>query len=103
MFIPLLFGLSEALLLEYGMYEFGGETFGEPTFEVGADLEIALGGGIMCELVPSRTPAWAAAAAMAAACCLLPLLEFGLLCIRECRVSSSDRLKRFVHPGNWQA
>lgn len=42
----------------------------------------------------------AAAAAAAAACCLLPRLELGLLCILECRVSSSERLKRFEHPGN---
>ena len=35
-------------------------------------------------------------------CVLLLLLEFGLLCILECLVNSSDRLKRFVQPGNWQ-
>lgn len=40
------------------------------------------------------------------ACCgwpLLPLREFGLLCILEWRVSSSERENRLLQPGNWQA
>lgn len=34
------------MLVAYGVYEFGGETFGEPTFEVGADMDTR-GGGII--------------------------------------------------------
>ena len=60
------------------------------------------GGGIMCAMDDpvSIIPALAAAAA---ACCLFPLRELGLLCILECLVSSSDRLKRFEQPGKAQA
>lgn len=62
------------------------------------------GGGIMCAMpFGSIIPAAAAAAAAAAACCLLPRRELGLLCILECRVSSSERLKRLEHPGKVQA
>lgn len=73
----------------------------------GAEREMGFeGGGIMWEIwalssMPALATAWAAATA--AACCLLPLLELGLLCILEWRVSSSEREKRFVQPGNWQA
>ena len=79
----------------------------------------------MCaRLEPGSTrPAWTAATAAwwAAACWPLPLLELGLLWILECLwrelamdhrtvtgsgaylVSSSEREKRFVQPGNVQA
>lgn len=95
------------MLLEYEN-ECGGETFGEPRLELGAEREIGfVGGGIMCAIVDpvSIMPALAAAAAAAAAaaCCLFPLRELGLLCILECLVSSSDRLNRFEHPGNAHA
>jgi hypothetical protein len=77
---------------------------GEPMLELGAEREMVLldGGGIMWAIVlGSIMPA--ATAATVAACCLLPLRELGLLWIRECLVSSSDRLKRFEHPGKVQA
>ncbi len=76
---------------------------GEPTAEAGADLDMFLfGGGIICAIdEPCSIPFWTA---WWTACCdLLLLLEFGLLCIREWRVSSSDLENRFVQPGNWQA
>lgn len=78
---------------------------GEARLEEGAECEIVLGGGgiMCCRLVGSSNAALAATVAAAPWCCLLPLREFGLLCMRECLVSSSDLLKRFVHPGNWQA
>jgi hypothetical protein len=86
--------------------EWGGDTFGDPMLELGAEREMGFdGGGIMWPMDAfewSSMPA-AAAAAAAAACCLLPRRELGLLCIRECLVSSSDRLKRFEHPGKVQA
>ena len=72
--------------------------------ELGAEREITLfdGGGIIWAIVlGSIIPA--ATAAAAAACCLLPLRELGLLWMRECLVSSSERLKRFEHPGKVQA
>lgn len=84
--------------------ECGGETLGDPILELGAEREIGFeGGGIMCVIEGSCPMRPAATAAAVATCCLLPLLELGLLCIRECLVSSSDRLKRFEHPGNEQA
>jgi hypothetical protein len=64
--------------------------------DAGADLVMLFfGGGIMVAIaepccIPCSTPC----------CVLLLLLELGLLCIRECRVSSSDRENRFVQPGN---
>jgi hypothetical protein len=73
-------------------------------FEDGLDLVMpVLGGGIIwaCEVTeaaPSCRPAAAAAAATWWA--LLFFRELGLLCIRECLVNSSERLKRFVQPGN---
>lgn len=84
--------------------ECGGETLGEPMLELGAEREMDLaGGGIMWAMELGSIMPAAAAAAAAAACCLLPLRELGLLCIRECLVSSSERLKRFEHPGKVQA
>ena len=84
--------------------EWGGETLGDPRLELGAEREMGFeGGGIICAIEGSWAMMPAAAAAAAATCCLLPRLEFGLLCILECLVSSSDRLKRFEHPGNEQA
>ena len=75
---------------------------GEPSWELGAERErVLFGGGIMWAMLGSMMPA--ATAAAAAACCLLPRRELGLLCIRECLVSSSERLKRFEHPGKVQA
>ena len=70
--------------------------------ELGAEREmVLLGGGIMWAMeLGSIMPA---AAAAAAACCLLPLRELGLLWMRECLVSSSERLKRFEHPGKVHA
>ena len=55
--------------------------------------------------IPSSMPLLTASAAAAAAAwlALLPLRELGLLCILECRVSSSDRENRFEQPGYWQA
>ena len=70
--------------------------------ELGAEREMGFdGGGIMCAMPGPGS--MTAAAAAAATCCLLPLLELGLLCILVCRVSSSERLKRFEHPGNVHA
>lgn len=50
----------------YVEYVCGGDTFGEPDFEVGADREaVLLGGGIM--LAIAEPPSWSPAAAAAAA------------------------------------
>ena len=97
---------------EYGTYELGGETSGDPTYDAGADLEMASGSGggiIIIEEAPvAAVDGWSTgmaglATTVAGSCDLWFLLELGLLWIRECRVSSSDRLKRLVHPGKWQA
>lgn len=88
--------------------ECGGETFGDAIVDVGADrMPPFTGGGIsICAcwenwFGPSCKPAMVAAAATCWA--LLLRLELGLLCIRECLVSSSDRLNRLLQPGNWHA
>ena len=84
--------------------ECGGDTLGEPMLERGAEREIGFdGGGIMC---PIEAPWWSMRPGTAdeeAPCCLLPRLEFGLLCRRGCLVSSSERLKRFERAGKVQA
>ena len=91
-------------------YECGGDTFGDPTFEDGADLDAGMcrdggGGGSKAMESSARSSRAAAAAQAAAMACWARLLrlEFGLLWILECRVSSSDRLKRLEQPGKWQA
>lgn len=77
---------------------------GDPTLEAGADCEMALGGGGIRDAVKALLSMVGIAAPAEATCCdLLLRLEFGLLCILECLVNSSDRLNRFVHPGYWQA
>lgn len=77
---------------------------GDPRLELGAEREMGFeGGGIMCAIPGDSIMPAATAAAVAAWCCLLPRRELGLLCIREWRVSSSERLKRFEHPGKVQA
>ena len=78
-------------------HSFEGEKLGEPALDVGADLDtISMGGGIMA------VECWALMDDPSKGTLLLFLLEFGLLCMRECLVNSSDRLKRLVQPGNWQ-
>lgn len=84
--------------------EWGGETLGEARLELGAEREMVLfGGGIMWAMVLGSIIPAAAAWATAAAFCLLPLRELGLLWMRECLVSSSERLKRLEQPGKVQA
>lgn len=39
----------DGILLVYGEQELGGEIFGEPTLEVGADCEMVRGGGIIID------------------------------------------------------
>ena len=82
------------------MYELkcGGDTLGDD-MAVGGAERIALGaggGGIIsgCKLCIKPGCCWRP---------LLPRLEFGLLCILEWRVSSSDLENFLLHPGNWQA
>lgn len=81
----------------YGL-KCGGDTLGDD-MAVGGAERIALGaggGGIISGCKPC----------IKLGCCgwpLLPRLELGLLCILECRVSSSDRENFLLHPGNWQA
>ena len=84
-------------------YECGGETLGDDRAELGAErMDLGAGGGAIM-------PSWPIFAAIACCCpctCCCPLfprLEFGLLCILECRVSSSLRENFLLHPGNWHA
>lgn len=94
----------EGMAVEYDEYEWGGETLGEPMADTGAECDMLLfGGGIMVAMAEPCSKAPFCTACWTACWVLLLLLELGLLCILEWRVSSSEREKRLVQPGNWQA
>ncbi len=81
---------------------------GDAKAEEGADFEpIFGGGGIIADGVIAFGDVLdsngGATATTALPLFLLLLREFGLLCILECLVSSSDLLNRFEQPGKLQA